>query len=292
MVLERKHVAFYARSGGVPENRAERDIVLTYVLRIMSERILPRLGFKGGTCLKKIYFGNTGRFSMDLDFTSIDIRPEELREEIRDLLNEKRWYNIDFTIEDENLTPESYLAVIRYSHDWNSGTVFELQVSFREQPVFPPSEIPLQNEMYFKYCEFQSFPVQCMQRDEVLSEKIRAAFQRVRSRDLYDLYIFAGRPYNRDTIKALVVVKCWNARDPFNSELFFDKVEKGDYDWEDLRSLIRKGSLPSEKEVIAKVLDEYKYLGNMDEDLYKIIRDSKAHREKNLVKTILADLRD
>ncbi len=292
MVLERKHVAVYARSGGVPENRAERDIVLTYVLRIMSERILPRLGFKGGTCLKKIYFGNTGRFSMDLDFTSIDIRPEELREEIRDLLDEKRWYNIDFTIEDENLTPESYLAVVRYSHDWNSGTVFELQVSFREQPVFPPSKIPLQNEMYFKYCEFQSFPVQCMQRDEVLSEKIRAAFQRVRSRDLYDLYIFAGRPYNRDTIKALVVVKCWNARDPFNSELFFDKVEKGDYDWEDLRSLVRRGSLPSEKEVIAKVLDEYKYLGNMDEDLYKIIRDSKAHREKNLVKTILADLRD
>jgi len=229
---------------------------------------------------------------MDLDFTSIDIRPEELREEIRDLLNEKRWYNIDFTIEDENLTPESYLAVVRYSHDWNSGTVFELQVSFREQLVFPPSEIPLQNEMYFKYCEFQSFPVQCMQRDEVLSEKIRAAFQRVRSRDLYDLYIFAGRPYNRDTIKALVVAKCWNARDPFNSELFFDKVEKGDYDWEDLRSLVRRGSLPSEKEVIAKVLDEYKYLGNMDEDLYKIIRDSKSHREKNLVKTILADLRD
>jgi len=291
-VLERRHVAFYARSSGVPEDRAERDIVLTYVLRIISKRILPRLAFKGGTCLKKIYFGNTGRFSMDLDFTSIDVRHEELSEETKDLLNEKSWYDIDFTVDEENLTPESYLAVIRYAHAWNPGSVFEIQVSFREQPVFPPAEFPLQNEMYFKYCEFQSFPVRCMQRDEVLSEKIRAAFQRARSRDLYDLYLFAGRPHNREAVKALVVVKCWNARDPFNTELFFDKVEKGDYDWEDLRRLVRRGSLPSEKEVIAKVLDEYRYLGDMNKDLSKIIRDSKAHSEKNLVTKILADLRD
>jgi len=291
-VLERRHVAFYARSSGVPEDRAERDIVLTYVLHIMSDRILPRLAFKGGTCLKKIYFGNTGRFSMDLDFTSIDVRPEVFSEEIKGLLNEKSWYDIDFTVDEENLTSESYLAVVRYAHAWNPGTVFELQVSFREQPVFPPEEIPIQSEMYFKYCEFQSFPVKCMQRNEILSEKIRAAFQRVRSRDLYDLYLFAGRPYNRETIKALVVLKCWNVRDPFNPELFFDKVEKGDYNWEGLRRLVRRGSIPSEEEVITKVLDEYEYLGDMDKDLSKIIRDSKAHRDKNLVTKILADLRD
>lgn len=229
---------------------------------------------------------------MDLDFTCIDISPEELRKEIWTLFNEKSWYDINFIIEEENLISESYLAVVRYSHAWNSRSVFDLQVSFREQPVFPPSEIPLQSEMYFTYCEFQNFPVQCLKRDEVLSEKIRAAFQRVRSRDLYDLYLFAGRAYNRDTIKKLVVVKCWNARDPFDSKLFFDKVEKGDYDWENLRNLVRRGSLPSEEKVIAKVLHEYEYLRDMDRELSKIIRDSKAHREKNLVNRMLADLGD
>lgn len=131
-----------------------------------------------------------------------------------------------------------------------------------------------------------------MQRDEVLSEKIRAAFQRARSRDLCDLYLFAGLPYNRDTIKTLVAVKCWKARDPFDPELFFEKVEKGDYDWEDLRSLVRRGSLPSKEEVIGKVLDEYEYLGDVDKDLSRIIRDSKAHRERNLVSKIVNDLRD
>lgn len=291
-MLERRYVTFYARSSGVPEDRAERDIVLTYILRIMSDRMLPRLAFKGGTCLKKIYFGNTGRFSMDLDFTSIDVKPEELSREIKDLLNEKSWYDIDFKVDEENLTSESYLAVVKYAHAWNPGTFFELQVSFRELPIFPPVDLPLQSEMYFKYCEFQSFPVKCMQRNEILSEKIRAAFQRTRSRDRYDLYLFAGRPCNRETIKALVVVKCWNVRDPFNPELFFDKVEKGDYDWEDLRRLVRRENLPSQEVVIKKVLDEYKYLGDMDEDLIKIIRDSRSHREKNLVTKIIANLRD
>lgn len=292
MVLERRHVTFYARSSGVPEERAERDVVLTYVLSIMSESMLPRLAFKGGTCLKKIFFGNTGRFSMDLDFTSIDARSEELREEIKTLFYKKNWYDIDFTLDDENLTAESYLAVVKYAHAWNPGSIFELQVSFREKPVFPPIELPLLNEMYFKYCELERFPVKCLQRAEVLSEKIRAAYQRVRSRDLYDLYLFAGRPYNRDAIKALVVVKCWNVREPFEPELFFEKVEKSEYDWEDLRRLVRRGSLPSEEKIIDKVLDEFQYLRDLDKDLSKIVRDSKAHREKNLVNKILTELRD
>jgi len=73
-VLERKHVAFYTRSSRVSERVAERNVVLTYVLRILSDSILPQLAFKGGTCLKKVYFGKTGRFSMDLDFTSAGIR--------------------------------------------------------------------------------------------------------------------------------------------------------------------------------------------------------------------------
>lgn len=290
-MLERRYVTFYARSSGVPEDRAERDIVLTYVLRIMSDRILPRLAFKGGTCLKKIYFGNTGRFSMDLDFTCIDVKPKELSEAIKNLLHEKNWYGLDFEVSEENLGLESYLAGVRYAHTWNPGSFFEIQVSFRELPVFPTEELPLYNEMYFKFCEFQSFPVKCMQRDEILSEKIRAAFQRASSRDLYDLFLFAERPYNRENIKALVVVKCWNVRDPFKPELFFDKVEKGDYDWEDLGRLVRRGSLPPQEEVIKKVLNEYAFLWDMDENLLKIVRDSKAHRKNNFVTKIIENLK-
>ena len=291
-MLERRHVTFYARSSGVPEDRAERDIVLTYALRIMSDRILSRLAFKGGTCLKKVYFGGTGRFSMDLDFTSIDAKPEELSEGIKDLLHEKSWYGIDFEVSEENFGLESYLAVVRYAHTWNPGSFFEFQVSLREQPIYPPVELPLYDEMYFRFCEFQSFSVKCMLRDEILSEKIRAAFQRASSRDLYDLYLFAERPFNRERVKSLVVIKCWNVRDPFNPELFFDRVGEGDYDWEDLGRLVRRGSLPPKEGVIKKVLEEYAFLGDMDDYLLKIIRDSNAHREKELVDRLIEGLKE
>ena len=47
-LLEKKFVDFYARSSIVPLEVAERDVVQTYVLKILSEGILAKLSFKGG----------------------------------------------------------------------------------------------------------------------------------------------------------------------------------------------------------------------------------------------------
>jgi predicted nucleotidyltransferase component of viral defense system len=53
-------------------------VVLTFLLQLLSERgILQRLAFKGGTCLRKIFVGNQGRFSTDLDFTGIEEHDHE-----------------------------------------------------------------------------------------------------------------------------------------------------------------------------------------------------------------------
>ncbi|MFZ7138525.1 MAG: nucleotidyl transferase AbiEii/AbiGii toxin family protein [archaeon] len=289
-MLERKHVNFYARSSKVREDIAERDIALTYVLHILSGTILPQLAFKGGTCLKKTYFGKTGRFSMDLDFTSLNITLEELGNKLTQLFDNKTHYGIDFKIIDENVGLESYLAVVEYQHEWNPGSRFELQVSYREKPVFSTEELPLIEEMYFKFCEFQSFPVKCLQKEELLAEKIRAAFQRIRSRDLYDLYLFANRPYNKDLVNTLAVIKCWNARDPFNPEMLLDRLAKEEYDWEDLKRLVRKGNLPSQKDIINTVIKEYSFLKDLNDPLPKIIEDSKAHHEEELVNVVLSNL--
>src|SRR4030043_408397 len=97
-MLDQKYVTFYAQSSGVPLDVAERDMVLTYVLRILSESALPELAFKGGTCLKKTYFGRTGRFSMDLDFTSLGVTVEKLKNVLGDQLHNRTHYGIDFKI--------------------------------------------------------------------------------------------------------------------------------------------------------------------------------------------------
>jgi len=208
-MLDQKYVTFYARSSKVRLDVAERDVVLTYVLRILSDEILPKLAFKGGTCLKKVYFGNTGRFSMDLDFTSCGMTLEELKGKLRQLFDSKAAYGIDFNVLEDHVSTatavggESYIAVVKYAHSWNAGSEFEIEVSYREEPVLPLQESLLLSEMYFKYCEFSRFRVRCLQKEELLAEKLRAAQQRVRSRDLYDLYLFSGRPFDKDLVRSL-----------------------------------------------------------------------------------------
>ena len=288
-MLERRHVAFYARSSNVSEETAERDIVLTYVLRILSNSILPKLALKGGTCLKKVYLGKTGRFSMDLDFTSTGIEQEELRSSLKDSLHNTTHYDLTFEVADENIRPESYLAVVRYTHAWNPGSEFFIEVSFRERPALPTVELPLHEEMYLRYCEFQAFPIKCMQKEELLAEKIRAAYQRARGRDLYDLYLFTKLPYNKDVVKTLTVIKCWNVRDPFKPESLFERVEDADYNWADLQRLVRKGDLPSRRDMIRAVKEHYAFLGGLDRELQTIVRDSRAHRESNLVRRLISN---
>ena len=62
LLLDVRYVDLYANGGGVDRGVAERDIVLTYVLKMMKEDgIIENLAFKGGTCIKKIYLGNVGR---------------------------------------------------------------------------------------------------------------------------------------------------------------------------------------------------------------------------------------
>ena len=70
-MIGRKFVNQYAHQSGVKDLLvAEREIVLTYALGALHHAgALRILAFKGGTCLRKIVFGSTGRFSEDLDFT-------------------------------------------------------------------------------------------------------------------------------------------------------------------------------------------------------------------------------
>ena len=84
-MIEEKFVDLFAANSRVPVTIARQEIILTYTLALMSDRgLLARLAFKGGTCLRKIFFGKQYRFSEDLDFTLLDnVKHESLLREIR-----------------------------------------------------------------------------------------------------------------------------------------------------------------------------------------------------------------
>jgi len=284
-MLDQKEVNHYAQASRADSLVAERDVVLTHVLRVLAEQqLLPSLAFKGGTCMKKIYFGKTGRFSMDLDFTSTKIDRAKFKLQLISLLHNKKYYGISFQINDEWDSGNSYGAVISYSHDWNSDK-FEIEVSFREKPILPVVELSILDEVYFRYCGFDPFEVPCLQKVEVLAEKIRASFQRTKARDLFDLYLFATTPGSYDTrkVKALAVIKCWNSKDPFDPNRLMAKISEGKYDWNDLQRLVRPNMLASPEKIIRTVLNRYKFLTNLDGDLVRIVADSKSHRDRSFV---------
>lgn len=299
-MLTRRNVDHYAQSGGIGADVAERNVVLTYVLKALSEEkrkkpLLKELAFKGGTCLRKIYFGKTTRFSMDLDFTAVGIEVEAFRERLSELLHSREHYGITFTIDEEFPKREngasSYGAIINYEHEWMSSN-FEINVSFREEPCLNVEPLPLQSELYFRYCEFEPFEVPCLQKEELIAEKIRAAFQRVRSRDLYDLYVYANNTsYNKEAVKALAVIKCWNVREPFDPASLLDKIANEKYDWYDLHRLVRPNSLPSKETIIREATSNYEYLMEINKELGIIIDDSRAHTNSDQVESLIKRLR-
>ena len=63
---------------GIPWEVLERDYLLAWVLAGVSQvpKLHETLAFKGGTALKKCYFGDY-RFSEDLDFSGLDDVPKD-----------------------------------------------------------------------------------------------------------------------------------------------------------------------------------------------------------------------
>ena len=294
-LLEKRFVDQFAFNSGIGRDKAERDIVLTYALKVLHEnKALPLLAFKGGTCLRKTLFGRTGRFSMDLDFTSTRGDAEAVQALFRRIFHGRNHYGLVFRIREEVRQRMgdvlSYLCELRYEHSWGGDTLL-LQVSMREKPVLELLDVDLLDESYWRHLEFPRFRVPCLRSEELLAEKIRASVERTSSRDLFDLYLFASQPYRREIARALVVEKLWNARVVFDPEELRRKIREGRYDWEDLESLVPAKQLPKNKAVIARVIKEYAYLGELNATLRKIIADSRKHALSSEVRDLRLQLR-
>jgi predicted nucleotidyltransferase component of viral defense system len=61
-MLTQPQVRRYSNESGLRDIMiAEKEVVLTFLLQLLSERgILGKLAFKGGTCLRKIFIGSPG----------------------------------------------------------------------------------------------------------------------------------------------------------------------------------------------------------------------------------------
>ena len=292
-MIEQKFADLFASGSQVGIDVAEREIVLTYALKILDDAgLLKSLAFKGGTCPRKCIYGKETRFSVDLDFTSTSKdKPDDVILELVGALR-KTAYGLTFAIDTKDFyvsdDGKSCGATVVYKHAWNEAK-FKLDVSLRETPSLELADLALQPQPYHKHLEFKPFPVRSFQFAELLGEKIRAGSQRVRSRDLYDLMKAADKPLNTKLIRALAVIKCWNVRDPFDPARFIDRLRSSKYDWDDLRQLVRRSERLTPETLISTCEKRYRFLLDLTENEKRLIADAKKHNLKSLPQTLLEE---
>ena len=293
-MLTRPQVQRFAAKSGLRDIMiAEKEIVLTYLLQLLAERgVLKLFAFKGGTCLRKMFLGSRGRFSTDLDFTSLE--PHDHEDVILEMMQafEEPFNGIQFSIPDGSYYEAddgvSWGVNPTYQHDWNSSgdSEIKIQISRSETPTLP-TEVRTQCEQsYFKF-SVKPVDIACLQFNELLAEKLRAGYQRNKARDVYDLAIFSTRPLNHDLIRPLVIIKLWQARDSFDPEKLLAKLtDKNAFDWADLAQLMRQGQPPNVEKMTRDCAVGYGFLAKLSAD-EKIMADDRHQRRKDVYEKIV-----
>ena len=147
-------------------------------------------------------------------------------------------------------------------------------------------------QAYFNRVEFEMFDVRSLEAIEMIAEKVRAAFQRVKVRDLYDLHRFATTTFDGELLRRLAVLKLWQARDPFDPGAFFLKLRSGVYDWEDIRRLVRISERIEPDEILASVEGRFTMLHQLTELEQRVISDAKSGWNEPLAELLRAEIRE
>jgi predicted nucleotidyltransferase component of viral defense system len=192
-----------AAGSGVDPMVIDLDYSLGWFLAgfLQSHGVADRLCFKGGTCLRKCYFGNY-RFSEDLDFTATKLIQSD------DVLGAIHAASIwaseaggpDFEaapakleIVNDEYGSEAYQVRLYYRGPlkWEgSPRSIRLDISRQEKVLLPPAHRPLMHP-YTDNDLLQGAALNCYSLEEVLAEKLRAVGGQRRfiiSRDVYDIH--------------------------------------------------------------------------------------------------------
>ena len=233
------------------------------------------------------------RLGEDLDFTLCGNDAQEALTALYEVFNREH-HGVAFSIDDAWYeTADGFGMEVQYRHDWNASGKFRLQVSTREKPTLGVSSPAMTEQLYFKDLEFEPFDVPCLEPIEMAAEKVRAAFQRAKVRDLYDLHLLARQKFDGDLLRGLVVLKLWQVRDAFDAPGFFTKLRGGAYDWEDLHRLLRPSERVEQDTIVAGIDLHFRKLKELTELEAHVVADAKkGARNEPLGGRLRAEIRD
>lgn len=298
----------YAVSQQISLEVADQEIVLHYVMELLrrsgltgydtiaGESAPGPLLFKGGTALRKCVFGQSGRFSQDVDLDATHKNGFEAA--IESTFSERTpFFGISFSIPSFRYShDENFSGSVAYQHEHGSGN-FELQISYRLTPILEPRELILQRQTYFERVEFEPPRLHGLDPYEMIGEKLMACNRRRggSAKDVYDLYLWSQRPFDPTLVRAIAVMKAWTdqRRQPrYDPVDFLAAVTPANYRWHDLEGLIPRRLESNTEEICRKVRERFAFLAEVTSNETALIGDQAAHRESRLFDRLSSEARD
>jgi predicted nucleotidyltransferase component of viral defense system len=271
---------FLVRHAGVERGRRDLallDVAQDYALRYLYEGGVFDLGvvLKGGTSLRKFRAGDDGRFSTDLDFTVADAAVGEI---VFDLLDGADFHDVHLSVVDRKGLHGRLRADTPLGRPQIPG---KLEMSVRPLWMPPERREPISLAVHRAY-EFELPPMPVPVLEEALAEKLAAWRRRRKMRDLYDLYWFAGRPFDEALVRRLTVLKVWH-------DVVDDGLGNRPFDPAELIVEVDLASIPTEEiglltrpfdpaRWFATVGDRYGFVADLDDTENAIARCSPGDR--------------
>lgn len=246
-MISKREILYKAEEWKVPANTVDKDYVLGHFLRCFFEfgDNQNLFVFKGGTCLRKCYFPQY-RFSEDLDFTLLD-KSLFVDQSFLDGIAKQcesstgiRFYVKKIDNKKHKNEEKGYECTVTFwgaNHSANQApgpkemwvTKIKIDFSFDEEILFPINH----NKILHPYSDgesFKSVTIPTYSLEEILTEKIRAFYQRSYNapRDYYDVWYLLNNVLfdNWETIKNLLRKKCELKKVVINPNIFSDKEIK------------------------------------------------------------------
>jgi len=257
----------------------QQDYILSWLLVGIFQNPLLKssLIFKGGTALKKCFFGDY-RFSEDLDFSTTEKCPsgkillEAMADSVKHAEKQMEAYGIQLHLkkyEEKQPHPQGQEAfIIAAQFPWQSQPLTKTMVEISRDEHIVLS--PVSKQLLHEYGEpiDQNIPVYAL--EEIILEKLRAILQHIkklherdwsrsRARDYYDLWRIFGAFEDQiefELIPRLLPIKCapkdvsFHNHHDFFDEKMISNVQKSWNQW--------LGPLVPQLPACEKVLEELK----------------------------------
>ncbi len=257
------------KKSGLTFETIQQDYLLSWLLSGLYEHhyLKEQLIFKGGTALKKCYFGNY-RFSEDLDFSCLSSisKKEKLFVAIKEackIAEEKMnaFAAVRLSVEryeEKDTHPfEQEAFKIRTQFPWHREplTSAKLEITMQESVLFPT----VTKQIIHPYDEQIDTPIQIYSLKEIVLEKLRAILQKTKK--LHE--------EGRDRSRVRDYYDLWRIFTTFESELYFENFSLLLQKKCDLKKVVFKGAEsffdPIMMETVKRTWNQW--LGNLVSDL-------------------------